>query len=108
MSKKKSQRWFVFLPLESHAMLFMAKQAESIYHDSISEWLEFSPYETGFAKYGTFMKTEQFGCKYFGGRILKRFEEPDLSYLQGKCHKIPLLSPPLLYLSCLLYTSILP
>lgn len=48
------------------------------------EWLEFSPYEAGFAKYGTFMKTELFGSKFYFGRVLKKFEEPDLRYLQGK------------------------
>ncbi|XP_067145479.1 cytosolic phospholipase A2-like [Centruroides vittatus] len=47
------------------------------------EWLEFSPYEIGIAKYGTFMKTEHFGCKFYKGRIVKKYEECPLHYLQG-------------------------
>ncbi|KAG8200420.1 hypothetical protein JTE90_000503 [Oedothorax gibbosus] len=47
------------------------------------DWLEFSPYEIGIAKYAAFMKTEDFGCKFFKGRIVKRFPESPLHYLQG-------------------------
>ncbi|KAJ7382059.1 Cytosolic phospholipase A2 [Desmophyllum pertusum] len=47
------------------------------------EWLEFSPYEIGMAKYGTFMKTEQFGSKFFCGKLLTPYPEPPLLYLQG-------------------------
>ncbi|XP_078356825.1 cytosolic phospholipase A2-like [Oculina patagonica] len=48
-----------------------------------SEWLEFSPYEIGMSKYGTFMKTEHFGCKFFCGKLLASYPEPSLAYLQG-------------------------
>lgn len=47
------------------------------------DWLEFSPYEIGIAKYAAFMKTEDFGSKFFKGRIVKRFPESPLHYLQG-------------------------
>lgn len=47
------------------------------------EWLEFSPYEVGMAKYGTFMKTENFGSKYFCGKLVTPYPEPPLLYLQG-------------------------
>lgn len=53
----------------------------------ITDWLEFSPYEIGIAKYAAFMKTEDFGCKYFKGRIVKRFPESPLHYLQGFINK---------------------
>ena len=46
--------------------------------------MEFSPYEIGMAKYGTFMKTELFGSKFFMGKLCKEFEEPPLHFLQGK------------------------
>ena len=46
--------------------------------------MEFSPYEIGLAKYGTFMKTKQFGSKFFCGKLLKSYKEPALHYLQGK------------------------
>ncbi|XP_066028623.1 cytosolic phospholipase A2-like [Pocillopora verrucosa] len=47
------------------------------------EWLEFSPYEVGMTKYGTFMKTEHFGSKYFCGKLVTPYPEPPLFYLQG-------------------------
>lgn len=47
------------------------------------DWLEFSPYEIGIAKYAAFMKTEHFGSKLFKGRIVKKFPEYPLHFLQG-------------------------
>lgn len=48
------------------------------------EWVEFSPYELGMPKYGCFLRTQHFGNKYFQGRIIRRFNEPPLHYLQGE------------------------
>ena len=45
--------------------------------------MEFSPYEIGMPKYGTFMKPELFGSKFFMGHLVKEFEEPPLHFLQG-------------------------
>ena len=50
----------------------------------IAEWMEFSPFEIGMPKYGTFMKPELFGSKFFMGHLVKKFEEPPLHFLQGK------------------------
>ncbi|CAL4123106.1 unnamed protein product, partial [Meganyctiphanes norvegica] len=50
---------------------------------AFSEWVEFSPYEIGIAKYGTFMKTEHFGCKFLVGKMIKQFDELPLHFLQG-------------------------
>lgn len=50
----------------------------------VSEWMEFSPYEIGMPKYGTFMKPELFGSKFFIGHLVKKYEEPPLHFLQGK------------------------
>ena len=36
------------------------------------------------AKYGTFMKTEDFGSKFYCGKKLTPFPEPPLHYVQGK------------------------
>lgn len=47
------------------------------------EWVEFNPYEIGMVKYGTFMKTEHFGSKFFCGKLLNHYEEPSLHYMQG-------------------------
>ncbi|XP_076342257.1 cytosolic phospholipase A2-like isoform X2 [Tachypleus tridentatus] len=67
-------------PLPLYTCLHVKKDiAAPVYH----EWLEFSPYEVGIAKYGTFMKTEHFGCKFYKGKIIKYFEEQPLHYLLG-------------------------
>ncbi|XP_060607580.1 cytosolic phospholipase A2-like isoform X2 [Ruditapes philippinarum] len=50
---------------------------------SFQEWVEFSPYEIGLAKYGTFMSTKLFGGKFFMGKLCKEYEEPPLHFLQG-------------------------
>ena len=47
------------------------------------EWVEFTPFEYGMAKYGVFGKIEEFGGKFYKGSLVKKFEEPPLSYLQG-------------------------
>ena len=49
----------------------------------ISEWVEFSPYEIGMTKYGTFMDAEMFGSKFFMGKVVERFKEQPLHFLQG-------------------------
>ncbi|XP_076821397.1 cytosolic phospholipase A2-like [Clavelina lepadiformis] len=50
---------------------------------SFHDWIEFSPYEIGIAKYGSFMDTKQFGTKFFRGVLAKSFEESPLHYLMG-------------------------
>ena len=50
----------------------------------VSEWVEFTPYEIGMDKYGTFMRTELFGSKFFCGKLIEKFPESPLYYLQGK------------------------
>jgi len=45
--------------------------------------MEFTPYEIGLPKYGTFMKSEWFGSKFFMGHLVKKFPEPPLHFLQG-------------------------
>lgn len=44
----------------------------------------FSPFEIGIAKYGTFMKTQDFGCKFIVGKKIKHFDEFPLHFLQGE------------------------
>ncbi|KAK0060949.1 cytosolic phospholipase A2-like isoform X2 [Biomphalaria pfeifferi] len=50
---------------------------------SFQEWVEFSPYEIGMPKYGTFMDSELFGSKFFMGKLVKKYEEQPLHFLQG-------------------------
>lgn len=51
---------------------------------SSSDWVEFSPYEIGMAKYGTFMPPGLFGSKFFMGSVVKQYEENPLHFLMGK------------------------
>uniref|UniRef100_A0A8B9J8T1 Phospholipase A2 n=1 Tax=Astyanax mexicanus TaxID=7994 RepID=A0A8B9J8T1_ASTMX len=48
-----------------------------------ADWLEFSPYEIGMAKYGTFMPPELFGSKFFMGSVVKKYDENPLHFLMG-------------------------
>ncbi|KAK7090826.1 cytosolic phospholipase A2-like [Littorina saxatilis] len=50
---------------------------------SFQEWVEFSPYEIGLPKYGTFMDSELFGSKFFMGKLARKYQEPPLHFLQG-------------------------
>uniref|UniRef100_H2Z676 Phospholipase A2 n=1 Tax=Ciona savignyi TaxID=51511 RepID=H2Z676_CIOSA len=47
------------------------------------DWVEFSPFEIGMAKYGTFMKSKYFGSKFFMGVLAKEYEEYPLHFLMG-------------------------
>ncbi|XP_063296298.1 cytosolic phospholipase A2 delta-like [Pelobates fuscus] len=47
------------------------------------EWCEFSPYEVGLFKYGTFIHSEDFGSEFFMGQLIKKLPESRLCYLQG-------------------------
>ncbi|XP_051476892.1 cytosolic phospholipase A2 epsilon-like [Apus apus] len=47
------------------------------------EWVEFTPYEVGFLKYGTFIRAEDFGSKFFMGRLMKRLPESRICFMKG-------------------------
>lgn len=50
----------------------------------LTEWVEFSPYEVGFPKYGAFVPSELFGSKFFMGRLTKRLPESRICFLEGE------------------------
>ncbi|CAB4012185.1 F-box LRR-repeat 13-like, partial [Paramuricea clavata] len=50
---------------------------------AFNEWVEFTPYEFGTAKYGVFGNITDFGGKYYKGQLVKRYQESPLHYLQG-------------------------
>ncbi|NXY82484.1 PA24E phospholipase, partial [Alcedo cyanopectus] len=47
------------------------------------EWVEFTPYEVGFLKYGTFIRAEDFGSEFFMGRLMKKLPESRICFMQG-------------------------
>ena len=61
------------------AVVVKPKESAIKYH----EWVEFTPFEIGVPKYGTFMKPENFGSDFFMGSIVQKFEEFPLHFLQG-------------------------
>ncbi|EQB77552.1 cytosolic phospholipase A2 delta [Camelus ferus] len=48
-----------------------------------AEWVEFSPYEVGFLKYGAFVPSELFGSEFFMGRLMRRIPESRICFLEG-------------------------
>uniref|UniRef100_A0A8C8GAV3 Phospholipase A2 n=1 Tax=Oncorhynchus tshawytscha TaxID=74940 RepID=A0A8C8GAV3_ONCTS len=48
-----------------------------------ADWVEFTPYEIGMAKYGTFMSPGLFGSKFFMGSVVRQYEENPLHFLMG-------------------------
>ncbi|XP_074854961.1 cytosolic phospholipase A2 epsilon-like [Carettochelys insculpta] len=67
------------------------------------EWLEFTPYEVGFMKYGAFIRSEDFGSEFFMGRLMKKLPESRICYLEGMWSSI--FSLNLLYIWNLSHTS---
>ncbi|XP_048340557.1 cytosolic phospholipase A2 delta-like [Sphaerodactylus townsendi] len=47
------------------------------------EWCEFSPYETGFLKYGAFIHSEDFGSEFFMGKLMKKNPESRICFLEA-------------------------
>ncbi|XP_048188503.1 cytosolic phospholipase A2 delta [Perognathus longimembris pacificus] len=47
------------------------------------EWVEFSPYEVGFLKYGAFIPSELFGSEFFMGRLMRRLPESRICFLEA-------------------------
>ncbi|XP_066197624.1 cytosolic phospholipase A2 delta [Saccopteryx leptura] len=47
------------------------------------EWVEFSPYEVGFLKYGAYVPSELFGSKFFMGQLMRRLPESRICFLEG-------------------------
>uniref|UniRef100_A0A672TMF4 Phospholipase A2 n=1 Tax=Strigops habroptila TaxID=2489341 RepID=A0A672TMF4_STRHB len=58
------------------------------------EWVEFTPYEVGFLKYGTFIRAEDFGSEFFMGRLMKKLPESRICFMKGDAlHFVHLLYP---------------
>lgn len=49
----------------------------------LAEWVEFTPYEVGFLKYGAFIRAEDFGSEFFMGRLMKKLPESRICFMQG-------------------------
>ncbi|KFQ17888.1 Cytosolic phospholipase A2 epsilon, partial [Merops nubicus] len=47
------------------------------------EWVEFTPYEVGFLKYGAFVRSEDFGSEFYMGHLMKKIPESRICFLEG-------------------------
>ncbi|NWS98267.1 PA24E phospholipase, partial [Mionectes macconnelli] len=57
---------------------------DKISDQDFREWVEFTPYEVGFLKYGAFIRAEDFGSEFFMGRLMKKIPESRICFLEGK------------------------
>ncbi|KAJ6667280.1 hypothetical protein lerEdw1_017258 [Lerista edwardsae] len=51
--------------------------------EEFKEWMEFTPFEVGLLKYGTYIHSEDFGSKFFMGRIMEKVPESNISFMKG-------------------------
>ncbi|KAM9201707.1 cytosolic phospholipase A2 delta isoform 1-T1 [Dugong dugon] len=47
------------------------------------EWVEFSPYEVGFLKYGAFVPSELLGSDFFMGRLMRKIPESRICFSEA-------------------------
>ncbi|XP_068017486.1 cytosolic phospholipase A2 epsilon-like isoform X2 [Melanerpes formicivorus] len=62
-------------------MVLNIKQDYSL--SEFKEWVEFTPYEVGFLKYGAFIRAEDFGSEFFMGRLMKKLPESRICFMKG-------------------------
>uniref|UniRef100_A0A8B9DT56 Phospholipase A2 n=1 Tax=Anser cygnoides TaxID=8845 RepID=A0A8B9DT56_ANSCY len=56
---------------------------DKISDQDFREWVEFTPYEVGFLKYGAFIHAEDFGSEFFMGHLMKKIPESRICFLEG-------------------------
>uniref|UniRef100_A0A669PN16 Phospholipase A2 n=1 Tax=Phasianus colchicus TaxID=9054 RepID=A0A669PN16_PHACC len=56
---------------------------DKISDQDFREWVEFTPYEVGFLKYGAYIRAEDFGSEFFMGRLMKKIPESRICFLEG-------------------------
>ncbi|NWS71994.1 PA24E phospholipase, partial [Crotophaga sulcirostris] len=56
---------------------------DKISDQDFREWVEFTPYEVGFLKYGAFIRAEDFGSEFFMGHLMKKIPESRICFLEG-------------------------
>ncbi|XP_029141207.1 cytosolic phospholipase A2 epsilon-like [Protobothrops mucrosquamatus] len=67
-------------PLPIYLSLNVRKRYSTL---DFKEWVEFTPYEVGFLKYGAFINAEDFGSKFYMGHLMKKIPESRLCFMQG-------------------------
>ncbi|XP_025032436.1 cytosolic phospholipase A2 epsilon-like [Python bivittatus] len=67
-------------PLPIYLALNVKKKYSTL---DFKEWVEFTPYEVGFLKYGGFINAEDFGSEFYTGHLMKKIPESRLCFMQG-------------------------
>ncbi|XP_070791868.1 cytosolic phospholipase A2 epsilon-like [Pituophis catenifer annectens] len=67
-------------PLPIYLALNVKKRYSTL---DFKEWVEFTPYEVGFLKYGAFINAEDFGSEFYMGHMMKKIPESRLCFMQG-------------------------
>uniref|UniRef100_A0A670XWH4 Phospholipase A2 n=1 Tax=Pseudonaja textilis TaxID=8673 RepID=A0A670XWH4_PSETE len=67
-------------PLPIYLALNVKKRYSTL---DFKEWVEFTPYEVGFLKYGAFINAEDFGSEFYMGHLMKKIPESRLCFIQG-------------------------
>ncbi|XP_032069314.1 cytosolic phospholipase A2 epsilon-like [Thamnophis elegans] len=67
-------------PLPIYLALNVKKRYSTL---DFKEWMEFTPYEVGFLKYGAFINAENFGSEFYMGHLMKKIPESRLCFMQG-------------------------
>ncbi|POI35077.1 hypothetical protein CIB84_001170, partial [Bambusicola thoracicus] len=55
---------------------------DKISDQDFREWVEFTPYEVGFLKYGAYIRAEDFGSEFFMGHLMKKIPESRICFLE--------------------------
>ncbi|NXQ83763.1 PA24E phospholipase, partial [Nyctibius grandis] len=77
------QRWAVNRGQNPLPIYLALNVKDKVATKDFREWVEFTPYEVGFLKYGAFIRAEDFGSEFFMGRLMKKLPESRICFMQG-------------------------
>uniref|UniRef100_A0A8D2KX59 PLA2c domain-containing protein n=1 Tax=Varanus komodoensis TaxID=61221 RepID=A0A8D2KX59_VARKO len=81
--KLSDQRWAVSRGQNPLPIYLALNVKDNVATQDFREWLEFTPYEVGFPKYGAFVRAEDFGSEFFMGHLMKKLPESRICFMQG-------------------------
>ncbi|XP_065610856.1 cytosolic phospholipase A2 epsilon-like [Cyrtonyx montezumae] len=81
--KLSDERWALTQGQNPLPIYMILNIKEDYSLSEFKEWVEFTPYEVGFLKYGAFIRAEDFGSKFFMGRLMKKLPESRICFMKG-------------------------
>lgn len=70
-------------PLQNHILQNQCFIWTCNWYDFVVEWMEFTPFEVGLLKYGAYIRAENYGSKFFMGRMMKKIPESQICFMKG-------------------------